>query len=172
LLALLALRVGVGASPSFGLLALRVGVRPPASPLSASSCRLPTASCRLSLQLGDHLRQRLALDEPHDVKVHAALAADAVYVDNVRVLQLGGGQGLVLEAGQLPRVERAGEGQQLERHAPRKREVYRLVDHAHAPAAELAHQAIIAQLAHNLLTAAGRSARHPTRRACRAQEGE
>ena len=58
----------------------------------------------------NHRRQRLALDQPHGVEVNAALATYAVDVDDVRVSELRGGDGFVLEALQMPRVEHGGEG--------------------------------------------------------------
>ena len=98
-------------------------------------------------QFGDHLRQRLALDELHRVVVHAAFAADAVDRDDVRVVQARRRLGFVLEALQLPRVHRRGEGQHLERDAAVQRNLLGLVDDAHAAAADFADQAEVAERA-------------------------
>src|SRR5262249_2044194 len=86
-----------------------------------------------------------AVDELHGVVVDAAFAADGEDGDDVGVVQLGGGAGLVLEALQLAGVEGGGEGQHLEGDAPAQRQLHGLVDHAHATAADLAHQRVIAQ---------------------------
>ena len=53
---------------------------------------------------------------------------------------MGGRLGLVLEAGDLPGVEHGGERQHLQRHAAAQRDLLRLVDHAHAAAADLADE--------------------------------
>ena len=79
-----------------------------------------------------------ALDELHGVEVDAALAADGEDRDDVRVVQLRRGLGLVLEPLQLARVERGREGQHLQGHAAAQRDLLGLVDDAHAAAADLA----------------------------------
>ena len=76
----------------------------------------------------------------------AALAADEVDRHDVRVMQLGGRLRLVLEALQLPGVERGGERQHLQGHAPAERELLGLVDDAHAAPADLADDAEVAEL--------------------------
>ena len=96
-------------------------------------------------QLGDHRGQGLAVDELHGVVVHAALAADGVDRDDVRVVQAGGGLGLDLEPLELPGVERRGERQDLQRHAAAERDLLGLVDDPHAAAADLAEDAEVAQ---------------------------
>jgi hypothetical protein len=60
------------------------------------------------------------------------------------VVQPGRGPGLALEAEPLPGVERAAR-QDLEGHAPAEGNLFRLVDDAHAAAADLAQDAVIAQ---------------------------
>ena len=61
-------------------------------------------------------------------------------------LQLRGGLGLVLEAGDLPAVEDGGEGQDLQGDAAAERNLLRLVDDAHASAADFPPEAKVAQL--------------------------
>jgi hypothetical protein len=100
----------------------------------------------LAAQLGDEVGQGAAVDELHGVVVDAALAANPVDGNDVGVVQPRRGPGLVVEALQLPRVERAGERQHLERYPPAQRQLLRLVDDAHAAAAHLADEAEIPQL--------------------------
>jgi hypothetical protein len=78
----------------------------------------------------------------------------------VGVLQAGGGLGLVLEALQLPGVERRGERQHLQGDAAAQRQLLRLVDDAHAAPAHLADQAEVAQR-RRTLRGAGRRGRRP-----------
>jgi hypothetical protein len=104
----------------------------------------------LAALAGDDFGQAAAVDELHGVVVDGALAADGVDVDDVRVVQRGGRPGLVVEALQLPRVQRSGEGQHLEGHAAAQRELFGLVDHAHAAAADLPDDAEVAELAEGL----------------------
>ncbi len=78
----------------------------------------------------------------------AALAADGEHGDNAGVVELGGRLGLGAETLKLPWVQGRGEGQHLEGDLAVQRDLLRLVDDAHAPAAHLAQQAEIAQLAH------------------------
>src|SRR5947207_1039401 len=66
-------------------------------------------------------------------------------VDGVGGVQLCGGLGLGLEPLQLPRVQRGGERQHLERDAAVQRDLLGLVDDAHAAAAELAEDAEVAE---------------------------
>ena len=93
----------------------------------------------------DQVGEVLALDELHGVVVDAALAADGVDRHDVRVVQLRRRLGLVLEALQLPGVQRRRERQHLEGDAPAQRQLHRLVDDAHAAAADLADDAEIAE---------------------------
>ena len=68
-------------------------------------------------QVLDDRGERLPLDVLHGVVVDAALAADAEDGHDVRVVQAGGGLRFVLEALQLPGIERGGKRQHLERDA-------------------------------------------------------
>ena len=61
------------------------------------------------------------------------------------MVQVGGRLRFVLEALELLRVQRRGEGQHLQGHPPAQRELHRLVDDAHAAAADLADDAEVAQ---------------------------
>ena len=70
----------------------------------------PVAVIPVRLALGDGLRERLAVDELHGVVVHAPLAADGVDRHDVRVVELGGGEGLGLEPAELSWVHGRGEG--------------------------------------------------------------
>src|SRR5208283_2246252 len=81
----------------------------------------------------DHRRERLAVDELHGVVVHAALAAHGVDRDDVRVVELGGGQGLGLEPAELDRVHRRREGKDLERHTAVERDLLGLVNYPIPP---------------------------------------
>ncbi len=93
----------------------------------------------------DHLGQGLALDELHGVVVDALVAADRVDGHDVGVVQLGRRLRLVLEALQLPGVERRGERQDLQGDPPGQRDLLGLVDDPHAAAADLADDPVVPQ---------------------------
>ena len=76
----------------------------------------------------------------------AAIAADGVDRDDVRMLQASSGQGFVLEALQLLGIQRCSEGQDFQGHAAAQGDLLRFIDDAHAAAAHLAQQAKIAEL--------------------------
>jgi hypothetical protein len=76
---------------------------------------------------------------------YTALAADPENRDDVRMVQMGGSLGLVLEALQLLRVHGSGEGQHLEGHTPAQGDLHCLIDHAHAAAANLLDNLIVAE---------------------------
>ena len=97
-------------------------------------------------QLVDRGLQRLAVDVLHRVVVDAVLLADGEDRHDVRMVQLGGRLGFVAEAGDLPLVEHRGERQDLERHAAVERNLLGLVDDAHAAAADLADDLVVADL--------------------------
>ena len=90
--------------------------------------------------------ERLALDELHCVVMHAAIAAAGKDGHNVRMVQVGGRLGLVVEAGHLLAVQDRSKRQHFQGHAAVQRHLPRLVDHAHAAAADLPHDRVIAQL--------------------------
>jgi len=98
-----------------------------------------------ALQLPDHLSQRQAVDVAHGEIVYAALAADGDHVDDVRMVELRGSLGLVLEPRHLPRIDDRREGKNLQRHAARQRDLLGLVDHAHPAPSDLADESKIAQ---------------------------
>ncbi len=93
----------------------------------------------------DQLRERLAVDHLHGVEMHTPFRAHGVDGHDVGVVQLGGSLRFVLEALQMLGVERCGEGQDLDRYAASERQLDRLVDDSHAPPADFAHNAKIAQ---------------------------
>ena len=98
------------------------------------------------LQLFQHVIQPQALDELHDVIRHAVLLADAEDRDDVGVVQLGSGFRLALEPPLGLGVQQHVLGQHLERHVAPQRHLLGLVDDAHAPLADLAEDAEIAEL--------------------------
>ena len=98
----------------------------------------------LAAEPGDQLGERRPVDELHGVVVDAALAADRVHRDDVRVVELRGGLGLDAEPGDLAGVDGGGERQDLQRHAAAQRALDGLVDDAHAAAAQLADDAEVA----------------------------
>ena len=122
---------------------------------------------------GDDPIQRLAVDELHRVVMDAALHSHCEDGNDVRMVQLSGGLGLMLEAGDLPAVEHGRKGEHFQGDASAQRNLLGLVDHAHTTAADLPQQAKIAQ---SLLIARGRQRVRPplrpraagTRRPCRA----
>ena len=90
--------------------------------------------------------ERLALDELHRVVMHAPIAAAGKDGHDVRVVQLRRRLGLVIEAGHLLAVQDRGKGQHFQRHAAVQRYLPGFVDDAHAAAADLAQDRVIAQL--------------------------
>ena len=97
-------------------------------------------------QLVDGGLHRLAVDVLHRVVVDAVLLADGEHGDDVRMVELGGGLRFVAEAGDLPLIEHGGEGQDLQRDAAIERHLVGLVDDAHAAAADLADDLVVADL--------------------------
>ena len=77
--------------------------------------------------------------------MYAALEADGDHVDDVRMVELRGSLGLVLEPRHLPRIDDRREGKNLQRHAARQRDLLGLVDHAHPAPSDLADESKIAQ---------------------------
>ena len=109
--------------------------------------RSTTAGSFVALtELVEDRRQAAALDKLHGVVVNALVAADAEDRHDVRVVQLRGGLGLDLEPLPLLGVDRRGERQHLQGNAPAQRDLLGLVDDAHAPPADLAEDAVFAQL--------------------------
>ena len=98
----------------------------------------------------NRLGEGLAVDELHGVVVHAALAAHRVNRDNVRVVELGGGEGLGLESAELGRVHRGRERKDLEGHTAMERDLLGLVNHAHTAPADFADDPEVAQISQDL----------------------
>ena len=95
----------------------------------------------------DDLSERLAFNELHRIKMHAALAADRVDLDDVLVPEARRRLRLVFESLQMPRVHRPRVRQHLQCDPPAERNLLRLEHDAHAAPADLADQPEIAQLA-------------------------
>ena len=67
----------------------------------------------LPAELVHDFGQRLAVDVLHGEIVDSALLAHGVHGHDVRMVELGGGLGLVTKTGNLPVVEHGREGQHL-----------------------------------------------------------
>ena len=78
--------------------------------------------------------------------MHSAIAAAGEDGHDVRMVQVGGRLGLVVEAGHLLAVQDRGKRQHFQCHAAVQRYLPGLIDHAHAAAADLPHNRVIAQL--------------------------
>ena len=77
--------------------------------------------------------------------MNSAFAADGVHRDDVRVMELRRGLGLLPESLQMLGVERGRKRQDLQGHAASQRQLDGLVDDAHAAPADLAHDLEVAQ---------------------------
>ena len=111
------------------------------------------------LQLAEHHVQRLSLDELHGVEDDPAILADLVDRHDVGVVQPGRGPRLAAEPLQAPGVAGDRVGQDLQGDVPAQRQLLGLVDDAHAAAADLAEDAVVA----DPLRRARRPARGPRR---------
>ena len=100
---------------------------------------------RVVAQFADYIGQALAFDQLHRVKVGRAFGADGIHRDDVGVVEVGGGLGLVAEPLQVPRVQCRGQGQDLERDPAAEGQLLGLVHHAHAAAADFPEEAEVAQ---------------------------
>jgi hypothetical protein len=87
----------------------------------------------------------VARNELHRKIVDAALLAHGVDRDDIRVVQLRGRLRFGAEAGDLPFIEHRREREHLQGDLPIERELPRLVHDAHAAAADLADDFVIAQ---------------------------
>jgi hypothetical protein len=96
-------------------------------------------------QLLDDQVKPLAVDELHDVVVQAVGLADAVDGDDIRVVKPSCCFSLTLEAHQVARIQQRVPRQYLEGHVAAERFLFGLVDDAHAAAADLAQDAVVAQ---------------------------
>src|SRR5207302_755947 len=95
--------------------------------------------------LTDDVGQRMAFDELHGVEVDAAFASHRKDRNDVRVMELCGGLGLVVEALKMLGIEGGRERQDFQRDAPAERKLHRLIDDAHAAAADLAENSEVAE---------------------------
>ncbi len=107
--------------------------------------RLTGMQRRQFAQLLDDLRQGLPIDELHGVIMNTAVTADCVDRHYLIMVQLGSGLSLILEALELPGVQRGSERQHLEGNPPVERELVRFVDHTHAAPADFPDDLKIAQ---------------------------
>ncbi len=89
----------------------------------------------------------MALDALHGVEGDVAFLPDLEDRDDVGVVQPRGGLGLAAEPLQRLAVGRHVGGQDFQGHPTAEGDLLGLVDHAHAAAAELAHDPVIAELA-------------------------
>ena len=96
------------------------------------------------LHFSDDAVQRLPVDELHRIVVDAAFHADGEDGDDVRMVQLSGRLGLVLETGDLAAVQHGSEGEHFQGHAAAQRDLLGLVHNAHPAAANLPQKAKIA----------------------------
>ena len=89
--------------------------------------------------------QRLPVDQLHGIVVDSPFHADGKHRYDIGMVELRGSLGLMFEAGDLPAVEDGRERQDLQGHAPAQRDLFRLVDHAHAAPADFPQKTKIAQ---------------------------
>jgi hypothetical protein len=127
-----------GADPSAG-----TGSEPP-----GRSGPLPRGRSRAqSLQLLDDQVETLSLDELHRVIQDVAVPSDLEDRHDIRVVQAGRGAGLMAEAVRGVGVAERAARQDLQRHAATEGDLLGLEDDPHAPAADLAQDAEVADLA-------------------------
>jgi hypothetical protein len=91
------------------------------------------------------LRQRAALEEAHGEEMAAVVLAHLVDGDDVRVVERGRRLRLVAEAMDGGLVGEPGAQDHLERHGAAEARVARLVDDAHAAAAELLEDLVVGE---------------------------
>src|SRR5262249_61199530 len=96
-------------------------------------------------QIVDDLSERPARDELHGVEVDAALATNEVDRHDVLVAEVCRRLGLVPKALELAGIQGRGEGEDFESYPAAERDLHGLVNNAHAAAADLAHDAEVAQ---------------------------
>lgn len=114
-------------------------------PFACARRRVAALGGTQAFQLVQHLVEAQARDELHDVVVQAAFFADPEHRNDVGVVQSGGCLRLALEPLLVPDVEEELLGQHLEGHMSAKRDLFSLVDDAHAATADLAQDAVIAE---------------------------
>ena len=92
-------------------------------PLAAGPTELLAWASIFLPQLGQGPIQRLPVDELHRIVVDSPLDADGKDGNDIGMVELRGGLGLVFEAGDLPAVEDCRERQDLQGHAPAQRDL-------------------------------------------------
>jgi len=95
----------------------------------------------------DQGHEAAAGDEPHGEVVLAVVRADLVDRDHAGVVEQGYGLGLVLEASPLVVAGEHAGLDHLQRHRSVERDLAGLVDDAHAAAAQLALDLVVAEVA-------------------------
>jgi hypothetical protein len=98
-------------------------------------------------QLGENFVEPKPRNELHHIEVQALMLADPENRHDVGVVQPRRRPRLALEAAQLPGVEQGVGRQHLEGDVPAQRDQFSLVDDPHAPAADLAQDLVIPELA-------------------------
>src|SRR5947209_3283672 len=98
------------------------------------------------LQLVENLVQSSAVDELHGVIRHALMFADGKNGDDIGMVQLRRRLGLALEALPLFAARKHTLRHDLEGDVPAKGDLLRFVNDSHAASADLADDAIIAEL--------------------------
>jgi hypothetical protein len=96
-------------------------------------------------ELGDDVGKRASLDVLHRIVVNAPFTADRVNLDDVGVLQGGGGQRFVLEPLESLGVHHSGERKHFQGHSAVQGNLFRLVDDPHPAPANFVKQSEIAQ---------------------------
>ncbi len=114
-------------------------------PLRRGAIRQPLALGLQPLQFLQDLVESQALDELHHVIGQPLVFADAEDRHDVGVVQPGRRAGLPLEPLLGPGVHQELTGQDLQRDVAAERDLLGLVDDAHAAAADLADDPVIAQ---------------------------
>lgn len=107
--------------------------------------RVRVAGC-VAIPVGENDREVSAFDEPHGVVMDAAVASDAVDIDDVRVIELGGSEGFVPEPLQAGLVDQGSQRQNLEGDASTEGDLFGLVDDAHAASSKLPDDPKVAEL--------------------------
>ena len=107
---------------------------------------LDHAKLCLPAALSQQFGEALPLDQLHAIEVSAIFDAEFMHRHNMRMLQGGGGPGLVAKPLQLLAGERTGQREQFQSDPAAKRDLFRLVDNPHPPAADLMQQPVITDL--------------------------
>ena len=114
---------------------------------SAASARRVAAALGIVLERGELLGEVAPLDELHAEVALAVVLADLVDRDDARVVEQRDGLGLVLEPPQLGVVGQHAGLDHLEGDGPVEADLPGLVDDAHAAAAQLLLDLVVAEVA-------------------------